>query len=163
LKIQPEYKKGDNYFFLNEGTIKPSRKQGKGDVTLNEEKFDGDIENNPALTEPFEFRELSYLHEFATSEVEKLKDGGTTLKVTNIETYGEDIDEIQYFTIETPLVNQDTDDIESYTIYKIRNDVYYRPSDEFYQILKDFEDEVPGQTIESLKMDYLKNEPLDNV
>ena len=75
----------------------------------------------------------------------------------------EDIDEIQYFTIETPLVNQDTDDIESYTIYKIRNDVYYRPSDEFYQILKDFEDEVPGQTIESLKMDYLKNEPLDNV
>ena len=82
------------------------------------------------------------------------------MKVTSVDTYGEDIDEVSYFTVET---SGEGDEMTSYTIYQIRNDVYYRPSDEFYQILKDFEDEVPGQTIESLKMDYLKDEPLDAV
>ena len=168
IKIRPEYKKGDKYFFLNEGTIKPSKKQGKGNAALNEEIIGGSIDNeNSDLNEPIvlseEVSSLEYLHKEAIDQVSKLQDQGVFLKVTNIETYGEDIDEVEYFTIEVQDIEQPSDDTLSYTIYKIMNDVYYRPSDEFYQILKDFEDEVPGQTIESLKVDYLKDEPLDSV
>ena len=168
IKIRPEYKKGDKYFFLNEGTIKPSKKQGKGNAALNEEIIGGSIDNEDSdLNEPIvlseEVSSLEYLHKEAIEQVSKLEDQGVFLKVTNIETYGEDIDEVEYFTIEVQDIEQPSDDTLSYTIYKIMNDVYYRPSDEFYQILKDFEDEVPGQTIESLKVDYLKDEPLDSV
>ena len=168
IKIRPEYKKGDKYFFLNEGTIKPSKKQGKGNAALNEEIIGGSIDNEDSdLNEPIVFSEevssLEYLHKEAIEQVSKLEDQGVFLKVTNIETYGEDVDEVEYFTIEVQDIEQPSDDTLSYTIYKIMNDVYYRPSDEFYQILKDFEDEVPGQTIESLKVDYLKDEPLDSV
>lgn len=168
IKIRPEYKKGDKYFFLNEGTIKPSKKQGKGNAALNEEIIGGSIDNEDSdLNEPIvlseEVSSLEYLHKEAIDQVSKLQDQGVFLKVTNIETYGEDIDEVEYFTIEVQDIEQPSDDTLSYTIYKIMNDVYYRPSDEFYQILKDFEDEVPGQTIESLKVDYLKDEPLDSV
>ena len=167
IKIRPEYKKGDKYFFLNEGTIKPSKKQGKGNAALNEEIIGGSIDNEDSdLNEPIvlseEVSSLEYLHKEAIDQVSKLQDQGVFLKVTNIETYGEDIDEVEYFTIEVQDIEQPSDDTLSYTIYKIMNDVYYRPSDEFYQILKDFEDEVPGQTIESLKVDYLKDEPLDS-
>jgi hypothetical protein len=168
IKIRPEYKKGDKYFFLNEGAIKPSKKQGKGNAALNEEIIGGSIDNeNSDLNEPIvlseEVSSLEYLHKEAIEQASKLEDQGVFLKVTNIETYGEDIDEVEYFTIEVQDIEQPSDDTLSYTIYKIMNDVYYRPSDEFYQILKDFEDEVPGQTIESLKVDYLKDEPLDSV
>ena len=168
IKIRPEYKKGDKYFFLNEGAIKPSKKQGKGNAALNEEIIGGSIDNEDSdLNEPIVFSEevssLEYLHKEAIEQVSKLEDQGVFLKVTNIETYGEDVDEVEYFTIEVQDIEQPSDDTLSYTIYKIMNDVYYRPSDEFYQILKDFEDEVPGQTIESLKVDYLKDEPLDSV
>ena len=168
IKIRPEYKKGDKYFFLNEGTIKPSKKQGKGNAALNEEIIGGSIDNKDSdLNEPIvlseEVSSLEYLHKEAIDQVSKLQEQGVFLKVTNIETYGEDIDEVEYFTIEVQDIEQPSDDTLSYTIYKIMNDVYYRPSDEFYQILKDFEDEVPGQTIESLKVDYLKDEPLDSV
>ena len=168
IKIRPEYKKGDKYFFLNEGTIKPSKKQGKGNAALNEEIIGGSIDNKDSdLNEPIvlseEVSSLEYLHKEAIDQVSKLQEHGVFLKVTNIETYGEDIDEVEYFTIEVQDIEQSSDDTVSYTIYKIMNDVYYRPSDEFYQILKDFEDEVPGQTIESLKVDYLKDEPLDSV
>ena len=168
IKIRPEYKKGDKYFFLNEGAIKPSKKQGKGNAALNEEIIGGSIDNEDSdLNEPIVFSDevssLEYLHKEAIEQVSKLEDQGVFLKVTNIETYGEDVDEVEYFTIEVQDIEQPSDDTLSYTIYKIMNDVYYRPSDEFYQILKDFEDEVPGQTIESLKVDYLKDEPLDSV
>ena len=168
IKIRPEYKKGDKYFFLNEGTIKPSKKQGKSDAALNEEIIGGSIDKEDSdLNEPIiiseEVSSLEYLHKEAIDQVSKLQEQGVFLKVTNIETYGEDIDEVEYFTIEVQDIEQSSDDTLSYTIYKIMNDVYYRPSDEFYQILKDFEDEVPGQTIESLKVDYLKDEPLDSV
>lgn len=168
IKIRPEYKKGDKYFFLNEGTIKPSKKQGKGNAALNEEIIGGSIDNEDSdLNEPIvlseEVSSLEYLHKEAIEQASKLEDQGVFLKVTNIETYGEDINEVEYFTIEVQDIEQPSDDTLSYTIYKIMNDVYYRPSDEFYQILKDFEDEVPGQTIESLKVDYLKDEPLDSV
>ena len=168
IKIRPEYKKGDKYFFLNEGAIKPSKKQGKGNAALNEEIIGGSIDNEDSdLNEPIVFSEevssLEYLHKEAIEQVSKLEEQGVFLKVTNIETYGEDVDEVEYFTIEVQDIEQPSDDTLSYTIYKIMNDVYYRPSDEFYQILKDFEDEVPGQTIESLKVDYLKDEPLDSV
>ena len=38
-------------------------------------------------------------------------------------------------------------------------DIYYRDAKEFYQIIEDFKDEVPGQTIESLKVQlYLKQQ-----
>ena len=168
IKICPEYKKGDKYFFLNEGAIKPSKKQGKGNAALNEEIIGGSIDNEDSdLNEPIVFSEevssLEYLHKEAIEQVSKLEDQGVFLKVTNIETYGEDVDEVEYFTIEVQDIEQPSDDTLSYTIYKIMNNVYYRPSVEFYQILKDFEDEVPGQTIESLKVDYLKDEPLDSV
>lgn len=168
IKICPEYKKGDKYFFLNEGAIKPSKKQGKGNAALNEEIIGGSIDNEDSdLNEPIVFSEevssLEYLHKEAIEQVSKLEEQGVFLKVTNIETYGEDVDEVEYFTIEVQDIEQPSDDTLSYTIYKIMNDVYYRPSVEFYQILKDFEDEVPGQTIESLKVDYLKDEPLDSV
>ena len=168
IKIRPEYKKGDKYFFLNEGAIKPSKKQGKGNAALNEEIIGGSIDNEDSdLNEPIVFSEevssLEYLHKEAIEQVSKLEEHGVFLKVTNIETYGEDVDEVEYFTIEVQDIEQPSDDTLSYTIYKIMNDVYYRPSDEFYQILKDFEDEVPGQTVESLKVDYLKDEPLDSV
>jgi hypothetical protein len=170
IKIRPEYKKGDKYFFLNEGTIKPSKKQGKGNAALNEEIIGGSIDNkNPELImesndelNPFEdvHRAACELSTVLNYELQK---DNKSLKVTNIETYGEGIDEVKYFTIEKSVIDPTYNEPQSYTIYNIRNDIYYRPSDEFYQILKDFEDEVPGQTIESLKMDYLKDEPLDSI
>jgi hypothetical protein len=105
IKIRPEYKKGDKYFFLNEGTIKPSKKQGKSDAALNEEIIGGSIDKEDSdLNEPIiiseEVSSLEYLHKEAIDQVSKLQDQGVFLKVTNIETYGEDIDEVEYFTIE---------------------------------------------------------------
>jgi len=74
--------------------------------------------------------------------------------VSNVEEFGEDIDTITYFEIKLD---------EGYVIYQIVDEIYYRPSEEFYKIKEDFATEVPGQTVEALKVDYLNDEPIQSV
>lgn len=78
---------------------------------------------------------------------------GFNIKVSDINEYGEDLDTVKYFVIE--------DEDESYVVYQIMDDIYYRDGSEFFQIMEDIKDEVPGQTIESLKVEYTDvSEPL---
>ena len=73
--------------------------------------------------------------------------------VTDLETFGyDDIDNVRYFNIDN--YDEENQIVESFTIYQIGADIYYRPSSEFYQIIEDLRDEVPGQTIENLKYEY---------
>lgn len=59
---------------------------------------------------------------------------------------------VRYFSIES--IDNEDDVLESYVIYQIGADIYYRLSSEFFQIIQDLKDEVPGQTIEALKYEY---------
>ena len=171
LKITPVFKnKNGKSFFLNEATIKASEKQGKKVAPLAEEIIDGSNTNeisSPDSTgnEPIEnyneetdFDTLSRMRSKAVKSAEKARFDSNNVIVTDMEEYGNGTDTVTYF-----IISQDYDDhdTESYAIYQIGADIYYRNAEEFYQILEDFKDEVPGQTIESLKVCYTdKDEPI---
>lgn len=87
----------------------------------------------------------------AIKSAEKANEDGNNVIVTDLSTEGHDSDTVKYFIISD---NYESGDSESYAIYQIGADIYYRDAKEFYQIIEDFKDEVPGQTIESLKVDY---------
>lgn len=61
---------------------------------------------------------------------------GFNINVSDINEYGEDLDTVKYFVIE--------DEDESYVVYQIMDDIYYRDGSEFFQIMEDIKDEVPG-------------------
>jgi len=76
------------------------------------------------------------------------------IEVSKIDSYKYDeFNQVRYFTIKG--------ENDTFVVYQIDADIYYRPADEFYNIIKDFIDEVPGQTIEGLKTEYTDvSEPL---
>ena len=164
IKITPVFKnKAGKSFFLNEATIKASKSKDQKGTPLTEEIIDGsttnDIStsdstgNNPIedYNEETDYDTLSKMHVKAIKSAEKANEDGNNVIVTDLTTEGHDSDTVKYFIISD---NYESGDSESYAIYQIAADIYYRDAKEFYQIIEDFKDEVPGQTIESLKVDY---------
>ena len=164
LKITPVFKnKNGKSFFLNEATIKASEKQGKKVAPLTEEIIDGSNTNeisSPDSTgnEPIEnyneetdFDVLFKMHNKALKSAEKATNDSNDVLVSEIKQYGEGTDTVSYFIISEDYESGDT---ESYAIFQIGADIYYRNAEEFYQIIEDLKDEVPGQTIEALKVGY---------
>lgn len=97
---------------------------------------------------------IYYLHNIANEKAQMAQNDYHDVYVSNVEEFGEDIDTITYFEIKLD---------EGYVIYQIVDEIYYRPSEEFYKIKEDFATEVPGQTVEALKVDYLNDEPIQSV
>ena len=164
IKITPVFKnKAGKSFFLNEATIKASKSKDQKGTPLTEEIIDGSTTNeistsdstgnNPIedYNEETDYDTLSKMHVKAIKSAEKANEDGNNVIVTDLSTEGYDSDTVKYFIISD---NYESGDSESYAIYQIGADIYYRDAKEFYQIIEDFKDEVPGQTIESLKVDY---------
>lgn len=164
IKITPVFKnKAGKSFFLNEATIKASKSKDQKGTPLTEEIIDGSTTNeistsdstgnNPIedYNEETDYDTLSKMHVKAIKSAEKASEDGNNVIVTDLATEGHDSDTVKYFIISD---NYESGDSESYAIYQIGADIYYRDAKEFYQIIEDFKDEVPGQTIESLKVDY---------
>ena len=164
IKITPVFKnKAGKSFFLNEATIKASKSKDQKGTPLTEEIIDGSTTNeistsdstgnNPIedYNEETDYDTLSKMHVKAIKSAEKANEDGNNVIVTDLSTEGHDSDTVKYFIISD---NYESGDSESYAIYQIGADIYYRNAKEFYQIIEDFKDEVPGQTIESLKVDY---------
>ena len=164
IKITPVFKnKAGKSFFLNEATIKASKSKDQKGTPLTEEIIDGSTTNeistsdstgnNPIedYNEETDYDTLSKMHVKAIKSAEKANEDGNNVIVTDLATEGHDSDTVKYFIISD---NYESGDSESYAIYQIGADIYYRNAKEFYQIIEDFKDEVPGQTIESLKVDY---------
>ena len=164
IKITPVFKnKAGKSFFLNEATIKASKSKDQKGTPLTEEIIDGSTTNeistsdstgnNPIedYNEETDYDTLSKMHVKAIKSAEKANEDGNNVIVTDLTTEGHDSDTVKYFIISD---NYESGDSESYAIYQLGADIYYRDAKEFYQIIEDFKDEVPGQTIESLKVDY---------
>lgn len=164
IKITPVFKnKAGKSFFLNEATIKASKSKDQKGTPLTEEIIDGSTTNeistsdstgnNPIedYNEETDYDTLSKMQVKAIKSAEKANEDGNKVIVTDLATEGHDSDTVKYFIISD---NYESGDSESYAIYQIGADIYYRDAKEFYQIIEDFKDEVPGQTIESLKVDY---------
>lgn len=164
IKITPIFKnKSGKSFFLNEATIKASKSKDQKGTPLTEEIIDGSTTNeistsdytgnNPIedYNEETDYDTLSKMQVKAIKSAEKANEDGNNVIVTDLSTEGYDSDTVKYFIISD---NYESGDSESYAIYQIGVDIYYRDAKEFYQIIEDFKDEVPGQTIESLKVDY---------
>lgn len=164
IKITPIFKnKSGKSFFLNEATIKASKSKDQKGTPLTEEIIDGSTTNeistsdytgnNPIedYNEETDYDTLSKMQVKAIKSAEKANEDGNNVIVTDLSTEGYDSDTVKYFIISD---NYESGDSESYAIYQIGADIYYRDAKEFYQIIEDFKDEVPGQTIESLKVDY---------
>ena len=164
IKITPVFKnKAGKSFFLNEATIKASKSKDQKGTPLTEEIIDGSTTNeistsdstgnNPIedYNEETDYDTLSKMQVKAIKSAEKANEDGNNVIVTDLATEGHDSDTVKYFIISD---NYESGDSESYAIYQIGADIYYRNAKEFYQIIEDFKDEVPGQTIESLKVDY---------
>ena len=164
IKITPVFKnKAGKSFFLNEATIKASKSKDQKGTPLTEEIIDGSTTNeistsdstgnNPIedYNEETDYDTLSKMHVKSIKSAEKANEDGNNVIVTDLATEGHDSDTVKYFIISD---NYESGDSESYAIYQIGADIYYRDAKEFYQIIEDFKDEVPGQTIESLKVDY---------
>ena len=164
IKITPVFKnKAGKSFFLNEATIKASKSKDQKGTPLTEEIIDGSATNeistsdstgnNPIedYNEETDYDTLSKMHVKAIKSAEKANEDGNNVIVTDLATEGHDSDTVKYFIISD---NYESGDSESYAIYQLGADIYYRDAKEFYQIIEDFKDEVPGQTIESLKVDY---------
>ena len=164
IKITPVFKnKAGKSFFLNEATIKASKSKDQKGTPLTEEIIDGSTTNeistsdytgnNPIedYNEETDYDTLSKMQVKAIKSAEKANEDGNNVIVTDLTTEGHDSDTVKYFIISD---NYESGDSESYAIYQIGADIYYRDAKEFYQIIEDFKDEVPGQTIESLKVDY---------
>ena len=164
IKITPVFKnKAGKSFFLNEATIKASKSKDQKGTPLTEEIIDGSTTNeistsdstgnNPIedYNEETDYDTLSKMHVKAIKSAEKANEDGNNVIVTDLSTEGHDSDTVKYFIISD---NYESGDSESYAIYQLGADIYYRDAKEFYQIIEDFKDEVPGQTIESLKVDY---------
>ena len=164
IKITPVFKnKAGKSFFLNEATIKASKSKDQKGTPLTEEIIDGSTTNeistsdytgnNPIedYNEETDYDTLSKMQVKAIKSAEKANEDGNNVIVTDLATEGHDSDTVKYFIISD---NYESGDSESYAIYQLGADIYYRDAKEFYQIIEDFKDEVPGQTIESLKVDY---------
>ena len=85
--------------------------------------------------------------------------------VTNIQEFGEETDLVRYFSINLEATSKEGIDyqrfiLKGYTVYQILDRIYYRPSEEFDDIMEDSFGEVPGYAVEMLKSEALNNNEL---
>lgn len=145
IKVKPVYTTEKKDFFVNEGKANPSKikasskETSTGDLLIEDYNIEADADV------------LQVMHDKAVKDRKFLLADGITIQVSNIE----DFMDIKYFTIET--------EKSSYTIYRIGNNIYYRKSSEFYQILQDISDSVPGASTDTLKVSFVTDEPIDYV
>ena len=96
------------------------------------------------------------LNNVAREKAQMAQDDYKDVFVSELNSFGEETDTVSYFEISAGEDN-------AYVIYQILDEIYYRPAEEFYNIQKDFENEVPGQAVEALKVNYLDDTPIDAV
>lgn len=144
IKVKPVYTTEKKNFFVNEGKVNPSKIKTSSNTAHNEDLL---IEN---YDETLDADVLKVMRKEAMFQ-RKLLLPENIINVSKIE----DFNGVEYFTIET--------EKSSYTIYRIGNKVYYRNSAEFYQILQDISDNVPGVDMESLTYRYTHDGPVDYV
>lgn len=145
IKVKPVYTTEKKDFFVNEGKATPSKikasskETSTGDLLIEDYNIEADADV------------LQVMHDKAVKDRKVLLSDCITIQVSNIE----DFMDIKYFTIETEKT--------SYTVYRIGNNIYYRKSSEFYQILQDISDSVPGVGINTLTVNFTSDEPIDYV
>lgn len=145
IKVKPVYTTEKKDFFVNEGKANPSKikasskETSTGDLLIEDYNIEADADV------------LQVMHDKAVKDRKFLLADGITIQVSNIE----DFMDIKYFTIET--------EKSSYTVYRIGNNIYYRKSSEFYQILQDISDSVPGVSTNTLTVNFTSDEPIDYV
>ena len=145
IKVKPVYTTGKKDFFVNEGKATPSKikasskETSTGDLLIEDYNIEADADV------------LQVMHDKAVKDRKFLLADSITIQVSNIE----DFMDIKYFTIET--------EKSSYTVYRIGNNIYYRKSSEFYQILQDISDSVPGVSTNTLTVNFASDEPIDYV
>ena len=145
IKVKPVYTTEKKVFFVNEGKAIPSKikasskETSTGDLLIEDYNIEADADV------------LQVMHDKAVKDRKFLLSDGITIQVSNIE----DFMDIKYFTIET--------EKSSYTVYRIGNNIYYRKSSEFYQILQDISDSVPGVSTNTLTVNFTSDEPIDYV
>lgn len=152
-------KSGSN-FFVNEGTVKPSKNEAMKSNVNSMQKFDGVAFKHSSLIENYnpESEIIEKLHWYADRLTKKAAaQTGDILEVSNIDNYLfiPDVQEI-YKPLYFSITKTNSEDLEhySYTIYHTDSGVYYRPTYEFKQIIKDLDKEVPEQTITALTYGY---------
>ena len=145
IKVKPVYTTEKKNFLVNEGKATPSKiKASKKETSIGNLLIeDYNIEADADV--------LQVMHDKAVKDRKFLLSDGTIIQVSNIE----DFMDIEYFTIET--------EKSSYTVYRIGNNIYYRKSSEFYQILQDISDSVPGVSTNTLTVNFTTDEPIDYV
>lgn len=119
IKLKAEYNKGDQHFFLSEGTIKPSKKE---DAHVNE-TFDGiDLNGEDPIIDPIEDYEEEY--DIDTLGVMRARAASAAqaanISVSDIKSEGP----VNYFEI---LYNGEP----VYTVFTYDNKIYYKKSEDF--------------------------------
>lgn len=131
--ISSQFKKNGKDFFLNEGTIKPSKKE-VSHVNETNANIDGiDQASEEPVYEPYEdYSEETDMDEFGVlhARVEKALAAYPEVQVSDIENL---INFIPYFKIE------EVNGQGGYVCYMISNMILYRSIEEFDNILKDVE------------------------
>lgn len=139
LKASAVIKKGDQHFFLNEGTIKPSKKQNSqanenvgGISSITEDSMYDPYEE---YNEEMDLNTIDIMHSRAANALDAAYQQFKHLKITPIEEV-ENLG-LKYFTMELRNNNLLHD---SYTCYQVNNKIFYKPSEEFYDIINTYED-----------------------
>ena len=140
LKASAVIKKGDQHFFLNEGTIKPSKKQNSqanenvdGISSITEDSMYDPYEE---YNEEMDLNTIDIMHTRAANALDAAYQQFKHLKITPVEEV-ENLG-LKYFTMElrnNKLLH------DSYTCYQVNNKIFYKPSEEFYDIINTYEDE----------------------
>lgn len=159
-------KSNKSNFFVNEGSNKLSEKKEQDNVSVESTKIVGDVVNEEIVPqelnavenydEQLDIDVLNVLYNKACKGAEYIvKNTAHSVMVNPVTEWNVDSEPFNSFDIEC--------DGRTYTIYEIGDRIYNRPSFEFYEIKKDLEDEVPGETIEALKMQFSQDAELDYV
>lgn len=153
-------------FFVNEATVKASKNMNEETVDLDKENFDGNgietishsandlnktevnsepIENYNRNTEPVT---INAVYNFALECAANSEVDLHSIFVSDLNEDEYDDGFVTYFDI------RDNDTETSYTVYSIGSEMFYRSSEEFYQIRQDVIDGLPGAGIDSLRFEY---------
>lgn len=95
---------------------------------------------------------LKAMHEVAAMSAGRAKGDGIIISVSGVRCIkiGEDVCDSSYRCFQ--IYDKDG---RGYVVYQpSRNEIYYRDRDEFFQLIKEIEDKIPGRTIKSLTMEY---------
>ena len=158
-------KKGTR-FFVNEDTAKSSKSLSRYGSKLIREKFSGATDNNKGLlieeySAEYDNEYLFALWEFANKIAHNAGNSGYSFKVSDIIPFSipEEFNTYSFNIVANNIENK----VNSFTVYTLENSCYFRPTWEFKQICKDFDDEVPGQLISGLMHEYYNDKPMESV